>query len=166
MAYIQQPGPVIVQQPIPTQVMTINPKNSLNKPDVGGQGRDWSNGLCACTNVGTCLLAWCLPCIVYGSNKQRVSHLERTGTPDPEHGGVCNSDCMVYGAVAACLGIACVLQVGNRTNLRRRYGIRGGGCSDCMVSCCCIPCALSQEEAEIELEERAVAQLQGGYTKA
>ncbi|KAG6872446.1 hypothetical protein C0995_009703 [Termitomyces sp. Mi166 len=160
----QQP---IVQQPTASHGMLVNPKNSLNKPDIDGEGREWSHGLCACNGAGTCCLAWCLPCILYGSNRKRMSYLERNGAPDPDHGGVCNNHCCIYGLLTVCLGIGCILQIGNRGNIRSRYDIKGGGCTDCLTSCFCSPCALTQEKGEIELEEKALAQRQqGDYYKA
>ncbi|KAG6828318.1 hypothetical protein H0H92_008381 [Tricholoma furcatifolium] len=150
------PQPV-TQQPMGTASMGINPKNSLNKP-IDNDGRDWSYGICGCDHIGTCLLAWCLPCIVYGSNKKRLEHLSQHGTPDPEKGGICSGDCILYGAVAACCGIGCLLQIGTRGNVRQRYGIKGGTCGDCLSSCFCTPCALTQEEQEISLEEVALSQ--------
>ncbi|KAG6902130.1 hypothetical protein C0995_004076 [Termitomyces sp. Mi166 len=131
----QQP---IVQQPIASQGMVINPKNSLNKPDIDGQGREW----------------------------RRLSYLERNGTPDPERGGVCNSDCFIYGCLLACCNAGCILEINNRAHVRGRYGIKGGGCNDCFTSWCCTACALTQEEAEIGLEEGALAQQQGGFQKS
>ncbi|KAG5333800.1 hypothetical protein C0989_004768 [Termitomyces sp. Mn162] len=174
------PKQPVLYQPVASQGMVVNPKNSLNKPDIEGKGREWSFDLCACTSVGSCCLAWCLPCIIYGSNRERLSYLERNGTPDPDHGGTCNSHCFVYGLITGCLGIGCILQarripmfkifissftvkIGNRGHIRSRYGIKGGGCTDCLTSCFCSPCALTQEEAEIELEEKALTQQQGGY---
>jgi len=48
----------------------------------------------------------------------------------------------------------CVIQLGTREEIRGRYGIRGSGVSDCLVSWCCHSCALTQERREIELEEQ------------
>ena len=45
-------------------------------------------------------------------------------------------------------------QIRHREEIRERYGIRGSGLSDCLVSWCCRACSLTQERREIELEER------------
>ena len=45
--------------------------------------------------------------------------------------------------------------MGTRTDVRERYGIRGGATSDFLVSWCCAFCALTQERREIELEENS-----------
>jgi Cys-rich protein (TIGR01571 family) len=38
-----------------------------------------------------------------------------------------------------------------------RYGIRGDVIGDCLASCLCNPCALTQERREIELEEESLS---------
>jgi len=42
-----------------------------------------------------------------------------------------------------------------RGNVRRRYKIKGGQCSDCFTSLCCMSCELAQEFQELELEEKS-----------
>ena len=44
----------------------------------------------------------------------------------------------------------------NRGEARRQFGIQGGGCGDCMTSCCCHCCALIQEEKESLLRVEGV----------
>jgi len=46
-------------------------------------------------------------------------------------------------------------QMGGRTDVRNRYDIRGGPVGDFFDSVCCLPCALTQESREIELEEKS-----------
>ncbi|KAG5338224.1 hypothetical protein C0989_007953 [Termitomyces sp. Mn162] len=145
---------LVVQQPIASQGMIVNPKNSLNKPDINGEGREWSYDLLDCNNGGTFCKAWWLPCIVYGSNTGRLSYLERNSSPDPDHGGVCSCNCCLYNCCGA------VFQITNRAHIRDRYGIKGDFCTDCLASCFCTPCALTQEEAEIDLEEKALIRQQ------
>ncbi|KAH8828525.1 PLAC8 family-domain-containing protein [Flagelloscypha sp. PMI_526] len=105
-------------------------RNAKNLPMDDGE-RGWSNGLCSCFDeCGTCCLAmWC-PCILYSKVKHRYDHLERKGFPDPEHGGgVCTGFCMLYAAMAW-IASPCVLQCLNRGDVRRRYNIKGNGCTD------------------------------------
>lgn len=42
-----------------------------------------------------------------------------------------------------------------RGNTRARYNIKGGGLGDCCTAFCCLPCDLTQESREIELEEQS-----------
>jgi Cys-rich protein (TIGR01571 family) len=43
--------------------------------------------------------------------------------------------------------------MGTRTEIRRRYDIRGEDLEDCLHSMYCHGCALTQERRELELEE-------------
>ncbi|KAJ3565399.1 hypothetical protein NP233_g7661 [Leucocoprinus birnbaumii] len=137
MAYQDKP---YAQQPQATPGMMIGGggnRNAKNLP-MDADGRDWSNGLCDCCDApGTCLLAWCCPCIVYSKNKHRYEHLNSKGSPDPDHGG------------------GWILQFMQRGNVRSRYNIKGGGCGDCCTAFWCSPCELTQESAELELEEKS-----------
>ncbi|TFK33401.1 PLAC8 family-domain-containing protein [Crucibulum laeve] len=130
-------------------------RNAKNLP-VNADGREWSNGLCdCCGDAGTCVLAWCCPCIIYAQVKHRYEHLNNKGHPDPEHGGgCCSSDCMMHGCLTWC-GFGWVLQMATRGSIRARYNIKGGGCGDCCTAFCCTPCQLTQEARELELEEQS-----------
>ncbi|KAJ8508710.1 hypothetical protein ONZ45_g9035 [Pleurotus djamor] len=168
----QQSSPPIIMsekpqnfQPQPTVGMSVQPggggnRNAKNLP-MDAEGREWSHGLCdCCSDAGTCILAWCCPCIVYAQNKQRYQHLSTKGYPDPEHGGSgCNGDCFVHGCITACFGAGWVLQIGTRGNIRDRYRIKGGGCGDCLTACFCTPCELTQESRELELEEKSPSRM-------
>jgi len=44
-------------------------------------------------------------------------------------------------------------QIGQRTETRERYRIRGSAVGDCCAAYWCTSCALTQERREIELEE-------------
>ena len=41
----------------------------------------------------------------------------------------------------------------SRSKLRHQYGIKGNGCTDCLVSGFCGCCALVQEDKEVKAEE-------------
>lgn len=60
---------------------------------------------------------------------------------------------MYMGDVVALTHTAHRVQLRTREELRERYNIRGGTFGDCLSSCCCRPCTLTQERREIELEE-------------
>jgi len=34
--------------------------------------------------------------------------------------------------------------------MRRQHGLKGNGCTDCLIHCCCEPCALCQEYRELQ----------------
>lgn len=56
-------------------------------------------------------VACCCPCITYGKVKRRYDHLTSQGSPDPDQGGFCNSDCILHCIIAG-LGFGWVMQVG------------------------------------------------------
>ncbi|KAJ8095556.1 hypothetical protein PM082_023085 [Marasmius tenuissimus] len=147
-----------VTQPGYTPQMTIGNRNAKNVP-VGPDGkRDWSVGLCGCGDedggCGTCFLAFCCPCIVYGKNKKRFASLQSNQRPDPDVGS-CNGDCWLH-CCLTCFGWGWVLQAASRPDIRGRYNIRGGCCGDCCTAFCCTPCELAQEHIELSLEERSM----------
>lgn len=155
--YVQKPS-VYNQQPVPTKSMSIAPgggnRNAGNMPVSQDGSREWTFGLCdCCSAVGTCFLAWCCPCIVYGQNKQRLLHLTSKGYPHPDHGGCCSCDCWLHACMTCCLGCSCVLQYTDRRSIRARYNIRGNCCGDMCSAMCCSPCELTQESQELQLEE-------------
>ncbi|KZP11425.1 PLAC8-domain-containing protein [Athelia psychrophila] len=120
--------------------------------------RDWTHGLMACfADCGTCCLAtWC-PCFVFGQISKRRKYLEKNGLPDPEYGGTgCGMDCCNFHGGQPCM-LSWICQMGGRSHVRKRYNIRGTGCGDCVTSCCCYPCGLTQESRELDAEETALA---------
>jgi len=97
----------------------------------------WSNGLCdCCKDVGTCLMACCCPCIVHTQNQQARG----------EAGNFC-MNCLMCSCCAICY--QCCILPSDRAATRAKYNIQKGGCDDCPASCCCGPCALTQEHMEI-----------------
>ncbi|KAI0249130.1 PLAC8 family-domain-containing protein [Lactifluus subvellereus] len=130
-------------------------KNPLGR-EIGSDGkRDFNFGLCDCfSTCGLCCWAvWC-PCIVYGKNRQRLQNLQSRGMPLQGGGSTCSGDCCIYCFVSI-PGFAWLLQMFTRTDIRKRYEIRGSIVGDCCVSCCCVSCGLTQERREIEAEEKS-----------
>ncbi|KAJ7281372.1 PLAC8 family-domain-containing protein [Mycena rebaudengoi] len=139
------------------QVAAGGNRNAANKMFDANGKREWSHGLCDCFgDFGTCCVAWWCPCITYGKNKARLQHLTAQGFPDPEGGGSCNGPCWGYCCLTTFTGFGFILQAINRGEVRARYSIDGGGCTDCLASWCCTPCDLTQASREIELEEKSL----------
>jgi len=132
-------------------------KNAANR-EVGKDGlRDWSTQLTGClegSELGTCCLATFCPGVVYGRNKQRFRHLQSQGTSLPDGGTYVNGDCAIYCCLAP-LRLSWILGIGDRTDIRARYSIRGNTLDDCLAGWCCTPCSLVQEHNEKALEEKS-----------
>ena len=145
-------------------------KNALDR-EIGADGkREWSFGLFDCFNAcnvcmpdrpiqtavyaNTLFFAGCLatlcPCVVFSRNRQRLHSLQDQGAPLPDGSERCIKDCIN----------GCFIPHGtathNRSNIRDRYDIRGSHGGDCLTLAFCIPCALTQERREIELEEKSL----------
>jgi hypothetical protein len=93
--------------------------------------REWKHGICGCcdafgfcasrgalysvralTSAKGCLSCWC-PCMAYGSNRSRYTHLrDHNGAPHPSGGDMCNAACCGFFALASFTGIGgFILQV-------------------------------------------------------
>ncbi|KAH8085965.1 PLAC8-domain-containing protein [Cristinia sonorae] len=145
------------EQPVATPQMSVGGggnRNALNKSFDKDGKREWSYGLLGCFgDCGTCITSTFCPCIVYSRNKSRIAHFQQNGTPHPNGGEGVGGACAVY-SVLCCVGLSWILQIGTRGDVRGRYSIAGGTFGDCLASCCCTPCELTQEHREIELEEQ------------
>lgn len=40
-----------------------------------------------------------------------------------------------------------------RGEIRQKYGLKGNGCTDCLMACCCTPCDLTQQDKEVQTRE-------------
>jgi len=140
-------------------------RNSKNIPYDAHGTRPWSNDLFTCLEDPiTFIVAWFAPCAIYGKNKTRREALEQHGRPHPEGGEIAGSDTITYAALQCCCGLGWIVGMSNREQSRNRYKVAGDGATDCFLSCCCAPCALTQESREIELEEQALGGHGGGFT--
>ncbi|KAJ6619427.1 PLAC8 family-domain-containing protein [Mycena sp. CBHHK59/15] len=145
-------------------------RNAKNLPMVDGQ-REWSNDVFDClADPLTCLVSWFLPCVSYGRLMARYQALENSVGPSHH---VC-VDLTSYAikadthsptdGVAQCFGCGGLVGMGGRQLIRSRYAVRGDGATDCLLSCCCAPCALTQESREIELEEQSLGHPGAGFS--
>ena len=100
---------------------------------------EFETGLFDCFNdLGTCLISWFCPCVTYGQNQQRAQ--KKDG---------CVGDAAIF-ALAACCGCYSCVGASGRGNVRAVRNIEGGFATDCLVHCCCVPCALTQEKNELD----------------
>jgi len=64
----------------------------------GGKETEWETSLCSCSPCGSCLLAWCLPCILLGQTSERIRD------PSMQSADMLNSDCLIHGGVTCFTG--------------------------------------------------------------
>jgi hypothetical protein len=46
-----------------------------------------------------------------------------------------------------------IIQMKQRGKVRQEYGLKGNGCTDCLMACCCTPCDLMQQDKEVKQRE-------------
>ncbi|KAI9082143.1 hypothetical protein K1719_035883 [Acacia pycnantha] len=102
---------------------------------------DWSTGLCDCTSdvKNCCITCWC-PCITFG---QIAEILDKGSTS-------CGASGALYTVVACVTGCACLYSCFYRSKMRHQFLLKDDPCCDCLVHCCCEPCALCQEYRELQ----------------
>ena len=107
-------------------------------------------------DAGTCALATCCPCVLFGHTAQwahgrTYMYKSPDGSPDSPWvwgAAYCGSICLGSGMKEA-------LSAWTRFTLRRRIEAQGNGCEDACIHCCAHPCALAQEAREVEANWRA-----------
>ncbi|KAJ8107044.1 hypothetical protein ONZ43_g6861 [Nemania bipapillata] len=116
---------------------------------------EWQTGICSCGPCSSCLLAWCLPCILLGQTSERLRD------PSMQSADMLNSDCLLYGAISCFTGCGWIYAMMKRGEIREQYGIKGSGCNDCCVSFWCSCCALIQQDNEVKIRQKAQPVMQG-----
>ena len=54
----------------------------------------------------------------------------------------------------ACVGLSWILPLTNRGDVREKYDLAGNDCKDCLCTCFCGLCDISQQDKEVEYRER------------
>jgi Cys-rich protein (TIGR01571 family) len=110
----------------------------------------WKHNICSCDDAGTCCaVIWCGPCI-FGRTDHRLTHFPHS--PEESNFSWCNSSCMIMCCALTLLipGLPLWMQ---RDKVRQKFGVRGGGCIDCLATWC-LPCC-TQIQQDNELQEQA-----------
>ena len=65
---------------------------------------------------------------------------------------------LITGKPLTCFSLCCVpipaTPFYTRKLINREFGIENSDCSDCLVSCCCIPCSVIQNENNLKAIEK------------
>ncbi|KAI0017369.1 PLAC8-domain-containing protein [Xylariomycetidae sp. FL0641] len=129
----------------------------LHPSAYGQKGGDWQAGLCSWGPCGSCLLAWCIPCVLLGQTSERIRD------PSMQDADMLNSDCLIHGAITCFTGCGWIYQMMKRTEIRERYDIPGSGCGDCCASYWCPCCTLIQQDNEVKIRQRNGQPTDQGY---
>ncbi|CAK9172241.1 unnamed protein product [Ilex paraguariensis] len=106
-----------------------------NRPRV-----DWSTGLCDCLSDwrNCCITCWC-PCVTFG----KIAEIVDKGSSS------CGQSGALYALIFCVAGCPCFYSCFYRSKMRRQHRLHKSPCGDCLVHCCCEPCALCQEYREL-----------------
>lgn len=98
---------------------------------------EWKQGLFGCfSDIPSCFLSCCCPCVQYGMNKEKVD----------------NDSCFMSGLIYCCLmscRLQCLVHMNLREGIRNKFGIQGSTMSDFLLTWCCQCCALAQEAGQL-----------------
>ncbi len=113
----------------------------MNYPDLPSSNQ-WTSGLCQCCsdNELCCKTVFC-PCVTYGQLKEKLK-----GKYDV---GCCTCHCWLF---VLSFNIPCLTFILNRnirSEVREKYNIEGGCCSDFWTALCCGICSLIQVANEV-----------------
>ncbi|KAK3627236.1 hypothetical protein LTR56_019336 [Elasticomyces elasticus] len=147
----QHPLDVKVEQ----QVLVANADGPHDTNTTAGvvdasDAEEWRNGICShicgADDCNSCLASWFCACFMFG----RVDHrLKRFPSQNKDDFDLCNTACgILYLSFHVHLGCLPVLL--RRQEIRKKFGIKGNPCTDCLASWCCLPCTIGQMNTELK----------------
>ncbi|KAJ5836878.1 hypothetical protein N7447_002904 [Penicillium robsamsonii] len=139
------------QQAAPPEYGQQNPMMHQNPGNPGqsySQGNEWNYSLFDCFSPGdVCLIGCCFPYVTFGKTSARMKD------PSLRNFSIFNGECLLWGCLS--LGwLNWTVQTARRSELRRRFGIEGSCCGDCMAVFFCSQCTVIQEEKEATMRLR------------
>jgi hypothetical protein len=82
---------------------TYHQPGQIMHPNQEVMGGAWHNGLCECSNIGTCCLGLMCPCILYGKTQHRLGLKSRKEDPTNMLGyETCNGSCTAMALLCGC----------------------------------------------------------------
>ncbi|XP_073038272.1 protein PLANT CADMIUM RESISTANCE 7-like [Primulina eburnea] len=141
------------EQPVtkPRSQAPSNNKPQKNSPHTGGGEEDddlivlnnkaWNSNLFDCMNdPQNALITACFPCITFG----QIAEILDSGNT------TCATSGVLYGCIAFCIAIPCIMSCTYRTKLRAKFGLMESPAQDWLVHYFCEWCALCQEYRELQ----------------
>jgi Cys-rich protein (TIGR01571 family) len=131
--YHQPPPHNIHAQPSPAPAMGVAQYQQFTE--------GWTTGLFDCFEDPTnALVTACFPCVTFG---QIAEILDNGQTP-------CATSGMLYGVIAFCIAVPCIMSCTYRTKIRSRFSLIESPAPDWITHCFCEWCALCQEYRELQ----------------
>ncbi|XP_011009998.1 PREDICTED: activating signal cointegrator 1 complex subunit 2 homolog isoform X2 [Populus euphratica] len=104
------------------------------------QQQAWTTGIFDCMDDPTnALITALFPCVTFGQVAEIVDNGQTT----------CGTNGMIYGMVAFCIAMPCIVSCGYRSKLRAKYGLIEDPAPDWLTHCLFEWCALCQEYREL-----------------
>ncbi|KAL0431101.1 UNVERIFIED_CONTAM: protein PLANT CADMIUM RESISTANCE 6 [Sesamum radiatum] len=101
----------------------------------------WRTDLFDCMkNPQNAIITMFFPCVTFG----QIAEIVDSGSTS------CGTSGMLYGLIACCLAIPCIMSCTYRTKMRSRFGLIESPAPDWLVHCFCECCALCQEYRELQ----------------
>ncbi|XP_071714782.1 uncharacterized protein [Rutidosis leptorrhynchoides] len=131
--FVSQPG---------YQTPNMGPQNGV---PIGNQyiaqTQGWKTGLFDCfDDVENAIITACFPCVTFG----QIAEILDNGQTS------CATSGLLYGCIAAFIGIPCIMSCSYRTKMRIRYGLMETPAPDWVTHCFCEWCALCQVYRELK----------------
>jgi len=129
---------------------TVNEKSAID-------ATEWQSSFFGCCNpISTCLMTYCCSCVVFGKTHHRLHK-------DPHMKGYepINTSCLLFLA-SAYLCLHWIPESMQRSEIRKKYHLKGSCMTDIAIACCCALCDIVQQDKEVEAREKLLAS--GGAT--
>ncbi|KAK3991473.1 PLAC8 family-domain-containing protein [Cladorrhinum sp. PSN332] len=121
------------------------PSEHLNSKSPA-DAQPWTNNFWHFFNpLETCLMTWCVPCVVFGRTHHRISK-----SPTLEGYQPINTSCLLFcGSTAVCMQwLPMTMQ---RAQFRAKHNLQGSCLVDVALACCCGCCDIVQMDKEAEM---------------
>ncbi|KAK4187391.1 PLAC8 family-domain-containing protein, partial [Podospora australis] len=132
------------------------PGEHLNSKSPEG-AQPWTNSFWAFFNpIDTCLMTWCLPCVVFGKTHYRIQKSPTLAGYEP-----INTSCLLFcGSTAVCMQwLPMAMQ---RADFRAKHNLQGSCLVDVALACCCGCCDIVQMDKEAELRSASIGSVSSG----
>ncbi|XP_052179867.1 protein PLANT CADMIUM RESISTANCE 4-like [Diospyros lotus] len=135
LTYQQPPSPYVQFPPPPGGQVNLV---AAGIPAIGSE--KWSTELFDCmSDPDNAIITALCPCVTFGQIAEIVDKGQTS----------CATSGMIYGAIACCIAMPCLISCSYRTKLRSQFRLKESPAPDWLTHCCCECCALCQEYREL-----------------